>query len=212
MSEQAESVVGISRAELRGCRLDWVEIDRVLQQTDLMVAHNAAFDRPFLEHLNPAFAELPWACSLTNINWRSEEGLPQASIDFLLSHYGAPPSNGTPESDCGALAYLLAQPLPRSPCTGFTRLIQGAVAVAVECVLGADEKETKPAIEVLSRLGFQRRGMRWRADCANPAAAERLECELIDHAVGNAAFAGLGMWRVDALSRFTKRTGPLTKR
>ena len=206
MGAKAEAVVGVTRAELKGRRFDEREVDRVLSVTDLVVAHNAAFDRPFLERWIPALAELPWACSLTDIRWRSEEGLEQASLDFLLSRYGVAPSGGRPEADCDALAYVLAQPLPRSSCTGFRRLLQAADAVAVECVLAEDAEPTKVAADILWKLGFQMRGARWRADCAHPADAERLEVAVIDHAVGNPAFASLKMWRVDARARFTLRS------
>jgi DNA polymerase-3 subunit epsilon len=208
MSAEAEATVGITRTQLKGRRFDATAIDRVLSVTDLVVAHNAAVDRPFLERLLPALADLPWACSLTDIAWRTEEGLEQASIDFLLSRHGVAPSSGSPEGDCHALAYVLAQPLPRSPCTGFRRLILAADAVTVECVLSQDEDQAKAAVEILAGLGFQNRGGRWRADCADDACAEHLEAQVIDHAIGNLAFAALKMWRVDARSRFTMRSLP----
>lgn len=209
---EAEAVVGVTRAELKGRRFDRREIDRELSVTDLVVAHNAAFDRPFLERWIPALADLPWACSLTDIRWRSEEGLEQASLDFLLSRHGVAPSGGRPEADCHALAYVLAQPLPRSSCTGFRRLIQAADAVAVECVLAEDAEFATTAADILSRLGFLMKGSRWRADCADPATAERLEVAVIDHAVGNSAFASLKMWRIDARSRFTLRSRTIATR
>ena len=207
MGAQAEAVVGVTRTELKGRRFDGREIDRVLSMTDLVVAHNAAFDRPFLERRIPALADLPWACSLTDIRWRSE-GLEQASLDFLLSRYGVAPSGGRPEEDCHALAYVLAQPLPRSFCTGFARLMQAADVVAVECVLAEAAECATAAAEILSSLGFSKRGTPWRAECANSAAAERLQVAVIEHAVGHPAFASLKMWRVDAYSRFTIRSRP----
>jgi DNA polymerase-3 subunit epsilon len=212
MSPKAEAVVGITQAELKGRRFDQRDIERVLSMTDLVVAHNAAFDRPFLERWFPALVDLPWACSLTDIRWRSQEGLEQASLDFLLSRYGAAPSSGRPEADCHALAYVVAQPLPRSPCTGFRRLIEAADAVSVECVLADDSTCASPAAEVLVDLGFYNRGKRLRADCPSSAAAERLEMAVIDRAVANPAFASLKMWRVDARNRFTRRARPIAAR
>ena len=208
MGVEAEAVVGVTRTELKGRRFDEREIDRVLSVTDLVVAHNAAFDRPFLERWMPTLAELPWACSLTDIRWRSEEGLEQASLDFLLSRHGVAPSGGCPEEDCHALAYVLAQPLPRSFCTGFRRLIQAADVVAIDCALAEDAECATAAAEILSSLGFSKRGTRWRAERADSAAAERLEVAVIEHAVGNPAFASLKMWRVDARARFTIRSRP----
>lgn len=205
MSKEVEAIVGIRKAELRGLRFDGHVIDQVLSLTDLVVAHNAAFERPFLERVIPAFADIPWACSLEEVGWR-EEGLPQASIDFLLSRHGMPPSGGRPEDDCRALAYLLAQPLPRSPGNGFRRLIQAADAVSLECLVLGNAGRRKATQEVFSTLGLQKSGVRWRVDCPCPGDAARLEDALIDRALADSAFATLEMRRVDSRSRFTARS------
>ena len=49
---------------VRGQRLDEAAIGRVLEGAGLVIAHNAGFDRPFVEARLPAFRSLPWACSL----------------------------------------------------------------------------------------------------------------------------------------------------
>jgi DNA polymerase III epsilon subunit-like protein len=38
----------------------------------LVVAHNAAFDRKFLERPCETFSTKPWACSISQINWAAE--------------------------------------------------------------------------------------------------------------------------------------------
>ncbi|MBI5332989.1 MAG: hypothetical protein HZB72_00125 [Burkholderiales bacterium] len=150
ISPEVETLIGVTHESLKGRRFDERAINEVVSVTDLVIAHNADFDRSFLESVIPSLIEKPWACSMTDIQWRSEEGLKRASIDFLLSHYGAEPSSGAPGDDCRALAFLLDQPLPRSACTGFRRLIEAA-AVAPRRI--TDGSETAGACRGRSRRG-----------------------------------------------------------
>jgi DNA polymerase-3 subunit epsilon len=205
MSPAAESITRLRRQDLEGCRFDRHAVDALLAVTDLVVAHNAAIDRPFLEPLFPALEDLPWACSLTDVDWRAH-GVPRPSIDGLLLGYGLAPSDGTPRSDCQALARILAMPLPGTGETGFSRLIAAAAGVRVECVLPGDIGPEAQAI--LSSLGFVADGMRWSVDCADDVQALLVEMAIIDQAVDDVAFAGLRMRRVDAKARFTCRGAP----
>jgi hypothetical protein len=54
---------------VRGQRLDESAIDRVLEGAGLVIAHNAGFDRPFVEARLPVFRALPWACSVKEVPW-----------------------------------------------------------------------------------------------------------------------------------------------
>lgn len=71
-----------------------------------MIAHNAAFDRPFCERLLPEFAEKPWACSLTEIPW-SEYGFESAKLKYLLMESGYFFEGHRALDDCAALQVLL---------------------------------------------------------------------------------------------------------
>jgi len=132
--------------------------------------------------------------------------VPEPSIDGLLDRYGLAPSDGTPRSDCKALARILATPLPGTGETGLCRLIAAAATVRVECELPEDiSPETRT---ILSSLGFVAAAKRWAVDCDDDVQALLVEMALIDHAVGDEAFAELRMWRVDARARISRRAGP----
>lgn len=45
------------------------EIMRAIERVDLLVAHNARFDRGFATRRFPALARLPWACSMSEVDW-----------------------------------------------------------------------------------------------------------------------------------------------
>jgi DNA polymerase-3 subunit epsilon len=67
-------LTGIRDEDVAGKRLDEEAIHSQIQSASLIVAHNAYFDRRFLERRLPAFRDAHWACSLAEIPW-DEEGL-----------------------------------------------------------------------------------------------------------------------------------------
>ena len=62
ISPEIQALTGISNDMVRGKSLDLAEINQVMAGVDWVVAHNAAFDRPFVEGRLSFFADLPWAC------------------------------------------------------------------------------------------------------------------------------------------------------
>lgn len=121
-----EQVIGVSAAGLAGKQLDIARIRGMLEGCELVIAHNASFDRPFLTPHVSIFGQCTWACSLTDIDWFNTEQQTSASIDHLLSLYKLKASSGTTADDCRALIEILARPLPVSGHTGFAALRESA--------------------------------------------------------------------------------------
>src|SRR5690606_34534934 len=69
--EVARQITGITDEMVQGHRLDNEQVDALLARTDLVVAHNAGFDRPFVEARFPGFSQKPWACSFMDIDWKA---------------------------------------------------------------------------------------------------------------------------------------------
>lgn len=65
-------LTGITDEMVAGKRIAEQDIQDFVGDAALIIAHNAAFDRPFCEKLSPLFASYPWACSATEIPWRDE--------------------------------------------------------------------------------------------------------------------------------------------
>jgi len=55
-------LTGISDGMVAGQRIDDVTVSRIAAGAALVVAHNAGFDRPFVEERIPAFASISWSC------------------------------------------------------------------------------------------------------------------------------------------------------
>jgi DNA polymerase-3 subunit epsilon len=62
-------LTGITDAMVAGQAIDIAALDALIEPADLIIAHNAGFDRPFCEKLSPAFVPKAWACSVTEVRW-----------------------------------------------------------------------------------------------------------------------------------------------
>ena len=108
-------LTGITSEMVRGTRIDDDAVNQLVERADLIVAHNAAFDRPFLEKRLPAFASKPWGCSCHDIPWK-EMGYASSSLDFLLYKHCGVAFDGAHRAgaDCEGGIRLLAEPYPKS--------------------------------------------------------------------------------------------------
>jgi hypothetical protein len=66
------ALTGITNEMLAGKSIDPAEVAAFATDSALVVAHNAEFDRRFLERLSDTFLTPPWACSMTQIDWATE--------------------------------------------------------------------------------------------------------------------------------------------
>jgi len=109
---------------VQGQRIDDAAVTALVEQADLIVAHNAGFDRPFVEARWPVFARKAWNCSFAGIDWK-KEGSGSAKLEFLASERGWFYDAHRAQVDCHALLQVLSSPLADGQ-TGLSRLLNGA--------------------------------------------------------------------------------------
>jgi len=117
----ATAVNGITDAMVMGQRIDFNALNVCLIGVDLVIAHNAAFDRPFAEILHRPFDENSWACSFKEIDW-SAEGIESRKLDYIAFKLGFFYDAHRALADCHAVFAVLAAPLPKSHQAGFLQL------------------------------------------------------------------------------------------
>jgi DNA polymerase-3 subunit epsilon len=105
------ALTGITDAEVKGQRINEEVVTAAANGAALIIAHNAGFDRPFMERRLAVFKEKHWACSQQEVPWRAA-GSKSGALEFLLikrcgMFYGAHRA----DVDCLALIHLLATPL-----------------------------------------------------------------------------------------------------
>ncbi len=83
------ALTGLTDADLAGQAIDEAAATALLRSAHVRIAHNAAFDRRFVERRLPTCAGMAWACSLREVDWtaRGFDGSGR-SLGWLLSQCG----------------------------------------------------------------------------------------------------------------------------
>lgn len=90
ISPGAQRVHGIRMEDVRGKRLDRDRIQSLLTRAGILIAHNAKFDRGFVQRLFPEVARKPWYCSMSGIDWYGK-GYRSRGLQELLRQHGIRP-------------------------------------------------------------------------------------------------------------------------
>ena len=122
---ESSAIHGITDAMVAGQTVDSEQLRKLIEPAHIIVAHNAAFDRPMVEKHWPLFEEKHWACSLTEIDWKGE-GFGSAKLDYLLWARGWFHSGHRALSDAEAALFLLTLSLPVSGRPALASLLECA--------------------------------------------------------------------------------------
>ena len=149
------AITGISEDMVAGKAIDPAQVAAFAAPAALVIAHNAAFDRRFLERFCDTFTTKPWACSMVQVPW-AEEGHEGVKLVYLASGAGFFYDKHRAVHDCLAAIELLARPLPKSG------------ALALSCLL---EQARRPTWRVWAEGApfelkdvLKGRGYRWNAE------------------------------------------------
>lgn len=118
-------LTGINMGMVAGKVIDPGEVAEFAAAAVVTIAHNAGFDRRFVEAAYPVFATKAWACSLSQVDWK-QEGFDGAKLGYLLAGCGLFHDGHRATEDCHALLEILSGPLPMSGEVGLKRLLDTA--------------------------------------------------------------------------------------
>ncbi len=107
ISPEITRLTGITAGMVAGRTIDLAAVRAMVEAADLVVAHNARFDRAFCERLDDAFRHKPWACSVAEVPWR-EMGFDGAKLGYLVNGCGMFHDGHRAVDDCHALLEVLA--------------------------------------------------------------------------------------------------------
>lgn len=110
LSETITELTGITDAMVAGQSIDDAIIAKELEVAGIVIAHNAGFDRPFFEKRFESIQDKHWACSLSEVPWKSY-GFRCKKLGCLLVCKNKVYFEGhRAGNDCLALLHLLAKP------------------------------------------------------------------------------------------------------
>lgn len=90
ISEEIEKLTGIQNADVAGQQINWPWVNEQLVSSQIMIAHNAAFDRSFLlkvPEIEATMQSAHWACSMQHIDWR-RRGYRCRKLNHLAADHG----------------------------------------------------------------------------------------------------------------------------
>jgi DNA polymerase-3 subunit epsilon len=106
-------ITGITDDMVRGKAIDLKEVEEMLGVANFVVAHNAAFDRKFVERIAPIAETKPWGCSMTQVPWQAE-GINARALETIVGKLGYFYDAHSAVADCKAAVFALSRPLPKS--------------------------------------------------------------------------------------------------
>jgi DNA polymerase-3 subunit epsilon len=201
---ESTAIHGITDDMVRGLRFDDAAIAALLAGVGLVVAHNARFDRGFLEPRLPVFGTLPWCCSWQEVPWHAA-GLESSKLEYLAYRHGFFYDGHRAEADCLALLEVLRRPFAQTGKSAFARMLDSARKPSFRLWANNSAFDTKETL--------RRRGFRWEAQkrcwyCELPS-RETVHAELawLKEAVFGGRTVTLDLDEFDARTRYSVRDG-----
>jgi len=149
------AITGIDEAMVASHVIDPAEVTAFAAPAALVLAHNAAFDRRFLERYCETFTTKAWACSMSQVDWASE-GHEGTKLAYLAAGAGFFYERHRATNDCLAAIELLSLPLPRSGGPALRKLLEKARAPTWRIWAENSPFDLKDVLKA--------RGYRWNAD------------------------------------------------
>jgi DNA polymerase-3 subunit epsilon len=205
----ARQVTGISDDMVKGLRLDDPQVEAMVARADLVVAHNAGFDRPFVEARFPGFADKAWACSFADIDWKAA-GAGSSKLSALAQDHGWFYDAHRAQVDCHALLQVLSRPVGQASTTGLGQLIAAASRPSFKLRATGSPFESKDQLKG--------RGYRWDGEAkvwfCTLSDQERLDAELewLKAEVYGRRTARVEVEVLNGLVRYSARPGTLAYR
>jgi DNA polymerase-3 subunit epsilon len=171
-------LTGITDEMVAGQIIDMKMLRSLIDPADLLIAHNAGFDRPFCETLSPVFSGKAWACSNSEIDWRSR-GYEGTKLGYLIGQAGYFHEGHRAVDDCFALLEVLAREADGVTCTAFAELYQASQRSRVRISAENSPFDMK---DVLKGRGYRwsdgsdGRPKSWWIEVAQEALEDELHC------------------------------------
>ena len=158
ISREVERLTGITNEMVAGQKIDRDAVRRMVVGSDVVIAHNARFDRNMVENnlSDCGFENKHWCCSMDNVNW-TERGKSSLKLELLvISEGGGISGFHRADKDCLGTAFVLSRSVNEDGESAFTEMLEnGRCGARLIIAVGAgyDDREI-----------LKKRGYRWSPD------------------------------------------------
>lgn len=198
-------ITGITDEMVKGQSIDLAEVSKLLSEAVIVIAHNARFDRPFVENLLEDFKDIAWACSIADIEW-NKEGFEGVKLEFLAYKFGFFYEGHRATIDCQAGIEILSRNFPKSGKPILGQLLKNARRTDIRLWAEGAPFDRKDVLK--------KRGYRWspgengkRKSWYKDLSEEELEEEMryLNDSIYPRAVGVLPMDKFNAKVRYSKR-------
>jgi DNA polymerase-3 subunit epsilon len=109
IEKKITQITGITNEMVLDQKIDWNQVKEIVNQADILLAHNAQFDRSFMDQYFPLSRDKVWACSIGDVDWPSF-GFVKSSLELLSIWHGFYYESHRAMNDVDALIHLLTHP------------------------------------------------------------------------------------------------------
>lgn len=154
ITDEIRKLTGIEPEDIVGKSLDMDVIRVMTTDVDMVVAHNASYDRKVLERFIPEFRALRWACSQQDVPWREVFRAPGERLE-VLAHFMSGVFYGAHRAmiDCIAGVHVLATTEDSEGKTAFEYLHESCYSESIRIWATGAPFDTKDML--------RERGYRW---------------------------------------------------
>lgn len=154
LPEKIVELTGLTDAHVAGQKIDIDAVASLLQKSDVVIAHNAAFDKKFVHKLCAGRSvDRKWRCSNKLIDWKAH-GLMTQKLEMLSLLHGFYTTAHRAGSDAEALLYLLSMTNAETERTYLHELLNAPPRVLVRAWNSPFHTKDK----------LKERGYHWDAD------------------------------------------------
>lgn len=154
LSKAVAKITGLSDEVLQGHHIDADAVAAQIEDVNLVIAHNANFDRRIVERAFPTVPIRPWACTMTEVDWAAQ-GAAGRRLGDLLAMFGLFNAAHRAGADARALLHLLSLQLPATGEPMLAALLAAARRPSVVIIADGAPYDASPKLRA--------RGYRWSA-------------------------------------------------
>ena len=121
-------ITGLTDDIIAGHSIDWEAVSRILNSADIIIAHNAFFDRGVMDRHLPLSQDKVWACSVNDINW-TERGFSARGQEILCIWHGFYYDSHRAMFDVDALIHLITHDIEGSDNAVLELLVNAAMPI-----------------------------------------------------------------------------------
>mgnify|MGYP002628359358 CR=1 FL=1 len=206
LTEEIKAITGINDLMLRDQKIDNEKVQILLKDVDLIIAHNASFDRPFCENRLADFGKYKWGCSWADIDWK-KEGHTSAKLEYLGQDMGFFYDAHRAEMDCHALLEVLCRPLANG-MTGLSNLLSQREISLLRIQANGAPFEAK---DLLKARGYrwQPENRVWQIDLVDESSLQ-IEKVWLKKSVYRGRSAQIQLETLDSTFKYSQRPGQIT--